>query len=199
MKVKEGIKFYTLREFAKIAFISDTTLKRHINNKVIIPTDIEKSSGRKGFRYLFSEDEIQRYCDRVGIAPHWEKADKDVSTTDANIEHEKKVIEAQREIRRIVDPAETSDKGVYITEDNVHEIFGNSRKEVSKQEEQKQDAELIKLNMFGVKLGKAYITASLKLSKDFDETCWMQKDCAEGMSDLYGGRVVQLCAMEIHE
>jgi len=63
---------YTTKQFAAIVGRDESTIKQHIKREVIKPDDIQTSSGRAGFRYLFSEETIRKYSNRVGLTPNFD-------------------------------------------------------------------------------------------------------------------------------
>lgn len=179
---RNGIKLYTAKEIEKVMCIGYQRISDAMKDRTLIATDIEPWRGRSGFRYLFSEEEINRYSEKVGLPIRWERLEME-NTYDE--EHEQKVLEAKREVREEYDPT-FSDDAIQITAENVHEIFGN-RQEAKKEPEEKYE-------FYILKLGKGYVTVSQGLTPTFHTDCMMLKDCAEKMQDMYGGTVLQICA-----
>ena len=178
---RNGTKLYTAKEIEKIMCIGYQRISDAMKERTLIATDIEPWRGRSGFRYLFSEEEINRYSEKVGLPIRWERLEMEKPYDE---EHEQKVLEAKREVREEYDPT-FSDDAIQITAENVHEIFGQKK-------EEKDPAE--KYDFYILKLGNGYVTAFQGLTPTFKTECMMPKDFAEEMQSTYGGTVLQICA-----
>lgn len=190
MTEKDGRTLYTFKEVVEILAVGYKRIAKAMDEHILVPTEIEQWRGRQGFRYLFSADEIERYAEKVGLNPMWERAgmhaERREQERQERIEHQKSVMDARREVRKVIDPRGSDE--IRITADNVHEIFGQSKSE---------DPIIEETEYYFVKIGKsAYITASRYLSDKFVGSCMMQKDCAEKMAEIYGGKVMRVCARE---
>ena len=184
---RNGEKLYTIREIAKILCIGGVRIQKAMNERTLIPTDIEPFRGRMGFRYLFSEKEITRYAEKVGLNPIWDRANQtQTENTEKRDRNEIMAeLDAKRELRKVYDPKGSEE--IKITADNVHEIFGK----------QPEEPIIEDTEFYFVKIGKtAYITTSRYLTDKFIGDCMMQKDCAEKMAEIYGGKVMRVCARE---
>lgn len=188
---KEGQKLYTIKEVMDILMIGRKRIMNAMDEHVLIPTDIQKWRGYNGFRYLFSEDEINRYADKIGLEPYYDR-----------VEHEKKVMEARREVRKVVDPTKRIDDGTLIIADNVKAVFDQIQQD-GKQEfvstTLNNDLSVEPVDMFVIKAGKAFIVTdvdSTRLQLTLSGNCFMDREEAIRTQEAYGGVVLQIFMKE---
>lgn len=65
---------YSSTEIAHITGLSTQTIRKYVKQGALKPTDIVKAGGRSGFRYIFTEQSVKDFCDRIGIVPMWERS-----------------------------------------------------------------------------------------------------------------------------
>ena len=62
-------RLYTTKEVAKILSVSDYRPKDGIKRGVLVPTDIQETKGRYGYKYMFNADSIRKYAKVLNIKP----------------------------------------------------------------------------------------------------------------------------------
>lgn len=186
---KDGQEYYTMNEVANIFTFGYGRIRGAVNSRLLIPDEMESFKGVNKFRYLFSKQEVERYGKRIGADPVWENANNPARLPIDDVEHEKKVMDARREVRKLADPVE-SDKEIVITEDNVREVFNQIQNE-------KPKIEAEPLNLYIVKLGKGYLASGCIVSVSVNAECLFSKESANRMQNLFGGTVMQIYAKEV--
>ena len=63
---------YTIHEVAAICGLAYGTVHKHMKQGAIKPSGKQPCKG--GSRYVFSEEEINRYAGVVGVTPNWERS-----------------------------------------------------------------------------------------------------------------------------
>lgn len=63
---------YTAQEVSAICGLSYSTIHKHIKQGALKPSGKQPCKG--GGRYIFAEDEIERYAAKIGIDPIWERS-----------------------------------------------------------------------------------------------------------------------------
>lgn len=189
MVEKEGQEYYTMNEVANIFTFGYGRVRGAVNARLLIPDEMKPFKGVHKFRYLFSRQEIERYGKRIGVDPVWENANDPLGLPVEDVEHEKKVMDARREVRKIADPVE-AEKDIVITADNVREVFDQIQNE-------KPKIEAEPLNLYIVKLGKGYLASGCMVSVSVTAECLFSKESANRMQNLFGGTVMQMYAKEV--
>ncbi len=185
---KDGQEYYTMNEVANIFTFGYGRIRGAVNARLLIPDEMKSFKGVK-FRYLFSRQEIERYGKRIGVDPIWENVNDPLGLPVDDVEHEKKVMDARREVRKIVDPVE-AEKDIVITSDNVREVFNQIQKG-------KQEMEAEPTSLYIVKIGKGYLEHGCKLSEWITAECLFSKESAYRMQDMFGGAVMQIYLKEV--
>ena len=200
MFIKDGQEFYTFRDVMAILSVSQSRLMKAMDKHVLIPTDIEPCGGRKGFRYLFSREEVSRYAQKIGFTPDFSRVE--APTKPEDLEHEKKVMEARREVRRVVDPKGQIADGTLITEDNVKEVFAQIQAQAEPMHVMPPEKKYEPLDFYLVKLGNAYINPHnsvplLEFEMRRQGNLFMDREKAIDIQQTYGGQIIQLFMKEI--
>lgn len=191
---KSGTLLYTLSEAAEILSVGKKRLMDAMDQHTLIPTDLEKWRGKQGFRYLFAKEELERYAKRIGLQANF----------DEKAEHERRVMEARREVRKVVDPVEVED-GTLITADNVAQVFAQIQEENRLPTSVRGTTDEIGgnyrfTNLYVVQLGKGFISendhGTAFLQTGIVGYCIKEKDDAVKIQEKFGGTLMQVVLKE---
>ena len=65
---------YTTKEVAQIMGFSVHKITKDVRNKVLTPADLLEGRGRHPYRYVFNEEGIRKYGERIGVEPIFENS-----------------------------------------------------------------------------------------------------------------------------
>lgn len=72
---------YTTKEVANILGVSDWTVKQY-GEKGFIKRNAVKGSGRKGLKYIYTEEDIKACAEKIGIEPNWDASGRTFTPKD---------------------------------------------------------------------------------------------------------------------
>lgn len=190
MIAKNGQELYTFKELTQILSVGRERLTKAMDQHVLIPTDIEKFRGKAGFRYLFSKDEVIRYAEKIGLNPIWENI-----YDEEGVVHEKKVMDARREIRKVIDPQPVQD-GTLITADNVERVFAQIQAQKEPMHVAQKEQKFEPLDYYVIKLGNGYVNEvennTVFINLNMSPACVLDRERAITLQGMYGGQILQL-------